>query len=45
MITIPPGFDVSAFLNELFIFASLVVVPIVVFYFGVLTTKILRKIK
>ena len=36
MITLPLGFDVNAFLNELFIFASLAVVPLGLFYLDML---------
>ena len=45
MITLPQGFDVSVFLNELFIFASLAIVPLGIFYAGIVFLRILKKTK
>ena len=45
MINVPVGFDVPVFLNEVFIFASLVIVPLGIYYAGVIFVKILKKAK
>ena len=45
MINVPVGFDINVFLNELFSFAALVIVPLGIFYAGVLFVRILKKAK
>ena len=45
MISLPAGFDVNVFLNELFSFMALAVVPIGIFYAGVIFVKILKGLK
>lgn len=45
MITLPAGFDVNIFLNELFSFMALAVVPIGIFYAGVIFVKIFKRMK
>lgn len=45
MITLPVGFDVNVFLSELFSFMALAVVPIGVFYAGVIFVRIFKRVK
>lgn len=45
MITVPVGFNVAVFLNDLFLFASLVIVPLGIFYAGVVFIRILKRAK
>lgn len=45
IIALPAGFDVNVFLNELISYMALAVVPVGIFYAGVLFVKILRSLK